>query len=262
MTRRMLTTALALAALTTAQADVTLKATAEGKGLGMSGTTANLTYIKGLKMRSEAASAKANTVTLFDVDAQKLYILNDKKKQADVWDMAAFTREMSQSVVAERMRATLTPNGQTKAIQGQNADGYDIEILVPATIGGPGGIPMTILLTGVSWIAKGAPGAADYAAFYKGAAEKGWIFSDPRAAAGAPGQAKAMAQMYAEFAKIGGIPLESRMDIKAEGEGTVAEMMAKLGGVSMTTTIDSVDVTPLDDALFQVPADYTLKERK
>jgi hypothetical protein len=121
---------------------------------------------------------------------------------------------------------------------------------------------MTILLTGSSWIAKGAPGAADYAAFYKGAAEKGWIFSDPRAAVGAPGQAKAMAQMYAEFAKIGGIPLESQMDIKAEGDGTIAEMMAKLGGVSTTTTIDSVEVTPLEDALFQVPADYTLKERK
>jgi hypothetical protein len=176
--------------------------------------------------------------------------------------MAAFTREMSGSVKAEGMRASLTPNGQTKTIQGQNADGYDIEIVVPATIGGPGGIPMTILLTGSSWIAKGAPGAADYAAFYKGAAEKGWIFSDPRAAVGAPGQAKAMAQMYAEFAKIGGIPLESQMDIKAEGDGTIAEMMAKLGGVSTTTTIDSVEVTPLEDALFQVPADYTLKERK
>jgi hypothetical protein len=258
----MLTAAFTLAVFWEAQADVTLKATAEGKGLGMAGTTANITYIKGLKMRSEAASGKANTVTLFDVDAQKLYILNDKKKQADVWDMAAFTREMSRSVAAEGMRASLTPNGQTKSIQGHTADGYSVEIVVPAMIGGPGGIAMTILLTGVSWIAKGAPGAADYAAFYKGAAERGWIFSDPRAAEGAPGQAKAMAQMYAEFAKIGGIPLESQMDIKAEGDGTIAEMMAKLGGVSTTTTIDSVDVTPLDDALFQVPADYTLKERK
>ena len=140
--------------------------------------------------------------------------------------------------------------------------GFVIEIVVPATLGGPGGMPVTMLLKGVSWIAKGVPGSADYAAFYQGAADKGWIFSDPRSAQGAPGQAKAMAQMYAEFAKIGGLPYEAQMNITAQGEGPVASMMAKMGGVSTTTTIDSVDTAALDDALFQVPADYAIRERK
>ena len=262
MRRRLLPAVVALAVSATATADVTLKATATGKGLGMSGETSNVTYIKGLKMRSESASAKASNVTIFDVDAQKMYILNDTKKEVDAWDMGAFTQEVSQAVTVDGVRASMTPNGQTKTIQGQVAEGYDVEIVVPTVLGGPGGLPVTMLLTGVSWISKGSPGAADYAAFYKGAAEKGWIFSDPRTAKGAPGQAKAMAQMYAEFAKIGGMPLESQMDIKAEGDGPVAAAMAKMGGVSTTTVIDSVDTALLDDALFQVPADYTLKERQ
>jgi hypothetical protein len=262
MTRSIPLVVLAFVALAPAQADVTLKATATGKGLGMSGTTSNVTYIKGLKMRSEAASGKASNVTIFDVDAQKMYIVNDKKKEVDVWDMGAFTQELSKSVSTEGVHASMTPNGQTKTLHGHTAEGYNVEITVPATLGGPGGMPITMLLTGVSWIAKGAPGSADYAAFYKGAAEKGWIFSDPRAAQGAPGQAKAMAQMYSEFSKIGGMPLETQMDIKATGEGPVAAMMAKMGGVSTTTTIDSVETGPIDDALFQVPPGYTVKERK
>ncbi len=262
MHRMMLPAVLALVVLAPAQADVTIKATATGKGLGMSGDTSNVTYIKGLKMRSEAASSKASAVTIFDIDAQKMYILNDKKKEADVWDMAAFTQEMSKAVPTEGVQASITPNSQTKTINGQVTDGYDVKIVVPATIGGPGGLPVTMLLGGVSWIAKGVPGAADYAAFYKGAADKGWIFSDPRAAKGAPGQAKAMAQMYAEFAQIGGLPYEANMDIEVEGDGPIAAMLAKVGGVSTSTIIDSVDTAPLDDALFQVPADYTLKERK
>ena len=129
MTRRMLAAAVALAALSPAQADVTLKATAEGRGLGMSGSTSNLTYIKGLKMRSEATSGKASNVTIFDVDAQKMYILNDKKKQAEVWDMAAFAQQIGQSVVDENVRASMTANGQTKTVNGQAADGYDIEMI-------------------------------------------------------------------------------------------------------------------------------------
>jgi hypothetical protein len=262
MRRRLLPAVLALAAFAPAHADLTIKATATGKGLGMSGTTSNVTYIKGLKMRSEAVSSKSNAVTIFDVDAQKMYILNDKKQEAEAWDMGAFTQEISKSIPAEGVEASITPNGQTKTINGQAAEGFDVKIVVPATIGGPGGLPVTMLLSGVSWIARGVPGAADYAAFYSGAAEKGWIFSDPRAAQGAPGQAKAMAQMYAEFAQIGGLPYEANMDIAVEGDGPVAAMMAKMGGVSTMTTIDSVETGPLDDALFQVPANYKLKERK
>ena len=121
MTRRMLAAAVALAALSPAQADVTLKATAEGRGLGMSGSTSNLTYIKGLKMRSEATSGKASNVTIFDVDAQKMYILNDKKKQAEVWDMAAFAQQIGQSVVDENVRASMTANGQTKTVDADPA---------------------------------------------------------------------------------------------------------------------------------------------
>ncbi len=34
------------------------------------------------------------------------------------------------------MKATITPNGQTKSIDGKTATGYDMAISVPATIGG------------------------------------------------------------------------------------------------------------------------------
>src|SRR4029077_14472748 len=135
------------------------------------------------------------------------------------------------------MHANLKPNGQTKPVGGQNADGYDIDIMVPANVAGT---PMTIAMTGISWIAKDAPGSAEYSAFYKGAAEKGWIFTDPRAAQAQPGQAKAMAEMYTQLAQIGGIPMESQVDIRATGEGMVAAAMARMGGVSTATTIDSV----------------------
>ncbi len=254
---RMLAVAVALSLSAAAQADVTLKATSVGEGLGMSGTTKSVTYIKGLKMRTEASSEKFTTASIYDVDAQKMIILDPKKKEATVWDMGAFAQEVGKSVSTEGAQASMNPNGQVKSVNGQNADGYDVNITVPATIANT---PVTILLTGVSWIAKGVPGAAEYAAFYKGAAEKGWIFSDPRSAKAAPGQAKAMAQMYTEFSRIGGLPVETDMNMKASGSGPMAAMMSKMGAVKTTTVIDSADTASLDDALFQMPADYKLKQ--
>ena len=258
MTRPYVAAAFALACCAAARADVTLRATSTGKSAIMSGTTTSVTYIKGLKMRTEAALEKFSTATIYDVDAQKMVILDAKKKEASVWDMGAFAEEMGKAVDTGGTQASMTPNGRKKTVNGREADGYDVAIAVPATIGGS---PVVMNLTGVSWVAKGAPGSAEYSSFYKGAGEKGWIFSDPRAAKGSPGQAKAMAQMYVEFAKLGGIPVETEMSMQASGDGPVAAMMSKMGAVTTTTVIDSVEEGPLDDALFQVPAEYTLKTR-
>ena len=257
MTRTMLACS-ALAVAFAAQADVTIRTTSSGKGFGISGSTTSTTYIKGLKMRTDTAAGKKNLSTIFDVDAQKMYILDVEDKEAKVWDMAAFAAQLSSQVSAEGMQASLKPNGQAKTVSGQNTDGYDIEIVVPTNVGG---MQMTMRLSGTTWIAKGAPGSADYAAFYQGAADKGWIFSDPRAAQGSPGQAKAMAQMYTEFARIGGMPLETEMNIKPEGGGAMGGIMAKVGGMQTTTTTDSVETGALADDLFQVPADYKVEQQ-
>jgi hypothetical protein len=262
MTSRMLAGAMALVVIAPAHADVTIKATGTGEGLGMSGTTTSTTYIKGEKMRVDGTVGKKETSTIFDVANQKMYVLDARKKEAEVWDMATLSQEISNSVTVDSVRTSMKPNGQTKPIAGHNADGYDLEIIVPATLGGAGGMPVTIVMTGTSWIVKGAPGSKDYSAFYQGAADKGWFFSDPRAAKGAPGQAKAMAQMYAEFAKLGGVPYESQMVIKIQGEGPMAALMSKMGGVTMNTVTDSVDAAALADDLFAPPGDYTLKTKQ
>jgi len=258
MTRTTLATALMLALGSAAHADVTIKTTSTGKGFGISGSTTSTTYIKGLKMRADTTAGNKHLSTIFDVDAQKMYILDVEDKEAKVWDMAAFASQLSASVSPEGTQASMTPNGQTKTVSGQNTEGYDINIVVPTKVAG---MDMIIRLTGTTWIAKAVPGSADYSGFYQGAADKGWIFSDPRAAEGAPGQARAMAQMYTEFARTGGIPYETLMDIKPEGGGAMGGLMAKVGGMQTTTTTDSVETAPLADDLFQVPADYKIKQQ-
>jgi hypothetical protein len=191
-----------------------------------------------------------------------MYVFDSKKKEADVWDMAAFGDQMSKSVDVSQMKASIKPNGQTKQIAGKTANGYDIEISMPATIGGQSGMKVTVSLTGPAWIVKGAPGTEDYLRFYKAAVEKGWIFSDPRAAQGQPGQAKAMAEMYKQLAETGGIPYEQETQIKMGGEGPMAGMMARMGNMSSQSTVQSVETGTLDAALFAPPAGYKLNQRK
>src|SRR5438874_4309858 len=192
MKRACLTTTLAVALAIPAYADITLKQTTEGKGLGMSGKSASTAYIKANKMRSDVVVSYKTQTTIFDVDAQKIYIFDSKKKEADVWDMAAFADEMSKSVDASSLKGSVKPNGQTKQIGGRAAAGYDMDVSMQSAIGGSKDMSMTVSLVGPMWVVKDAPGTADFARFYKAAAAKGFIFTDPRAAKAQPGQAKAM----------------------------------------------------------------------
>jgi hypothetical protein len=262
MKRIIFSTFIAVALATPAHADMTVKQTTDGKGLGMSGKMAGTVYIKGNKMRSEAMLGDKIHTTIFDLDAQKMYVFDSGKKEADVWDMAAFAQELSKSVDVSSANASLKPNGQTKQIGGKTANGYDMQISMQSAMAGSKDLNMTVTLQGPMWVVKGAPGTAEYVGFYKAAVEKGWIFSDPRAAKAQPGQAKAMAEMYNQIAATGGVAYEMDMQIKMSGSGPMAGLLAKMGNISMITVVDSIDTAALADDLFAPPAGYKLNPKK
>jgi hypothetical protein len=248
-----------------ALADLTIKQNSTGKGLGFSGQMSGSTYIKGSRMRADAVNGGKTLTTIFDLDAQKVFVLDSKKKEADVWDMSTFLGDVAKSVDASKMEVSLSPTGEAKEIAGQKADGYMLEISMPAAIAGSPDLAMLVTLSGPMWVVKGAPGTADYLGFYKAAADKGWILSDPRAAKGAPGQARVMTEMYRQLAELGGIPYETNQQIKMSATGggnPLGALLARAGEVSYTTTVLSVDTSELADDLFAPPADYKLNAKK
>lgn len=263
MTRAILATVAAMAVAAPAWADLKMTQNATGKGMGMGASTVTTTYIKGLKMRNDTVSGDTTRTTVFDVENRKMYIFDSKKKEADVWDMAAFAEQAGTMLSVSEMTASVKPNGQTKQVMGKTVTGYDMSISMPARIGDDkSGMAMTVNLTGPVWVAKGAPGTADYLAFYKAAAERGFIFSDPRAAKASPGQAKAMTEMYRQLAATGGVPYETEMNIKMSGEGPMAGIMARMGNISAVTTVQAIDTAALDESLFAPPAGYKLSQKK
>jgi hypothetical protein len=223
----------------------------------------SVAYIKGNKMRQDTVAGDTTRSMVFDVDEQKLYMFDSKKKEGDVWNMADFSQQISQNVDMSDMKASLKPNGQTRQVSGKNATGYDTEISMSSMMGGKGGMKMTATLSGPIWIVKDAPGTEEYLAFFKNAVNKGWIFTDPRAAQGQPGQAKAMAEMYRQLASTGGLPYEQEIQIKmGGGDGPMAGMMAKMGNMQQTVSVQSIETTPVAADMFAPPAGYKLNQKK
>jgi hypothetical protein len=263
MKRTILAAGLVLMTGQSAWADVKMTQSVSGKGMGMSMGTVSVTYIKGLRMRTDNTSGDTVRTTIFDVEHQKMYMFDSKKKEADVWDMADFGKQAGTMIDPSSMTASFKPNGKTKVIAGKTATGYDMSISMPTRMGdAKNGMEMTVSLSGPTWIVKGAPGTADFQRFYLAAAEKGFIFTDPRAAKAQPGQAKATTAMYREMAATDGVPYETEMNIKIAGDGPMAAIMAKMGGMSTTTSVQSIEATTLAEDLFAPPAGYKLNPKK
>lgn len=268
--RSLLLCALIALIATPAFADLTLVQTVTTKAFGPGGgTSTSTTYIKGLKMRIDSGSGDAVRTMIFDIDGQKVYIFDAKKKEAEVFNMSDFGKTAGTAVQSSDIKASLAPTGQTKAIAGKVATGYQMNISMPMQMGdAKSGMQMTVNLTGPIWVVKNAPGTADFLAFYKAAADRGWILSDPSAAKRAGGQSRAMVEMYRQFASTGGVPYETEMSIKmdmgggdANANNPMAGMMARMGGITSTSTVQSVSTGSLSDALFAPPTGYTLKTK-
>jgi hypothetical protein len=261
MKRILAATTLTLAVTSAAFADVTIRSVMDGRVLGFARKSPSTTYIKDNRMRSDAELGKYVQSTIFDLDAQKMYFLDSRKDEVEVWDMATFAGELNRTVDTAGMKTSFAPNAQTKEIGGQTADGHEVEVSVPYVMGGASGPPMQLVMTGVAWVVKDAPGTADYARFYQAAAEKGWIFGHPSAAKAQPGQARAMAEMYREIAALGGIPYEMNMDMQIKAGdvgmnpiGLLNGLLGRSGNGLMTTVVESIETGALTDDLFTPPA--------
>lgn len=237
-------------------ADVTLKQKVTGKGMMAMAAGENTQYIKGTRMRVDTAAGGNATSMIIDVNAQQMIVLNHKRREAEVNDMTKLSAEMAKLPISD-INASVTPTKETRQVAGTSCTVHDIKVTVPTTMGNE---EVTFVLFGPICVAKNGPGAADFSAFFKAAAEKGFIFSDPRTAKAQPGQAKGMAAMYKEMAALG-VPLSQEMNFKFEGSGAMAAMMSKMGGSSMTTDVVSISTDAIPDSTFQIPEDYKTIKR-
>jgi hypothetical protein len=122
---------------------------------------------------------------------------------------------------------------------------------------------LIMVLSGTVCLSTVAPGLADYQAFYKAAADSGFIFGDPRGAKSPTGaaQAKAYAALTRKMAEAG-MALESRVNISASGDNPMAGLMAAAAKSDILTTVTRIETGSLPAESFEIPAGYKVKTQK
>ena len=192
-------------------ADVTIKQTTGGKGMGMCGQCHRDDLHQGQQDAGGPRSSGDRSRRPSSTSTRRRCtssIRRRRKPTCGTW--RAFAAQMGQSVDVSNMKASVKPNGQTKPFGAP-----DGERLRHGGVGAGGDgrqqgprDDRDADRAGVDRQGR-ARRRRLRPASTRPPQKRASIFSDPRAAKGQPGQAKAMAEMYKQFAEIGGIAYET-----------------------------------------------------
>lgn len=252
---------LAASLATPALADVTVTQKVTGGMAAMSGAEST-TYIKGSKMRTDGQAMGQATSTIIDLDAQRMVVLHTAKQEAEIHDLTKMSANLQKNIATAKVKADLTPSGQTRQVLGHTCKGYNLSVVIPMAMTD---VPISMGMKGTVWVAEGAPGAADYAAFYAAATDKGMFFGGGQQGGQSPrggmSPDQGMAAIYKALAGANGIPYLMDVTIQIEASGPMAEMMKKMGPQGWTTEVTRVSTESLADDLFSIPAGYTTRNK-
>jgi len=223
-------------------ADVTVKMTVSTTGGTAAMEMSMVTYVKGMKMRSDVKVMDQDMSVFVDVAAKQQVLINNTTKQ--VMDFNALMANLPMTF--GDITVSVKPSGQTKEVLGYTCAGFTIEVTMPMTVMNE---TVTMTMSGLAWIAKEGPGVAEYQAFTK-ASVAGGLLTNPFAQGP---QAKGVAQMQAAFAE-NGIPLEQDLQITVTGAGEMAQAMSQMGNMRTTTKVIAISVDPIPDDLVAMPA--------
>ena len=226
-------------------ADVTVKMTTTSTTGGMTVEVSSVSYVKGMKGRMDVKGAGQDLSILQDVAAKQQLMVNHVTKLVETSDPKASMANMGDPTVSVK------PSGQTKEILGRTCTGYMMIVSIPMTVGEE---TFTITNTSLVWLAKGGADVVEWQAFSKAAAAAGILTGSFMQGPQGRGAAE-LQKLYAE----NGIPFETEMQLKIEGNGPMAQKMAQRGNVAMTMKVTAISTDPIPDDVFVVPAGYTKK---
>ena len=254
------------------RADITLVQTTTVEGgmaqmaaqAGQSISPTITTKIKGQKMRTDVVSGPINISTIVDVATKQMIILRADQKTATIVAPPAAPATPAVQGQGPSIGASVKPTGKSQTIDGVKCDEYTFTTTVDmSSMSSPQMPPeavammkgVKIVVAGSAWMAKEAPGAAEYMAFQKTLAA-----SDMASAASAmsgmsiPGMGEAMKAM----ASANGLTYLNESTVSFEGEGQMVEMMKQMGPMKVTSKVSSISTDALSDDLFKVPEGYTI----
>jgi hypothetical protein len=250
------------------RADVTVTTTTTiegGLGAMMGGATPKTVMrIKGMQARADVEAMGRTVASLTDLNKKEVIVLRADDKTAQVITAVTPEKPGTPPAALPKVDGSLAPTGRSQTIDGLKCDEYAFNMTVAMSemTSGQQMPPqagemlkeLQMLMKGSIWVAKSAPGAAEYLAFQKAAIDANLATILAGGVPGAP--SNGMDRVIKNFTGAEGIPYLTEVNMTIEGGGAAADMMKQMGAMKITSKVTSISTEPIAADMFVVPADY------
>jgi hypothetical protein len=223
--------------------------------------------VKGMKSRTDMdMQPTLNLSSITDLVAKQMIMLRHDQKTAQIVDTAAPASPAGAAPAngTVKLDSTVTPTGKSQVIDGFKCDEYTFSTTMSMAEAGGAQVPpeaaemlkdLTMVMKGSMWVAKDAPGAAEYIAFQKALAKSDLAGATSKLSGlNLPG----MDKMTKAMSGVDGLPYLTVLDMTIEGSGQIADMMRQMGAMKITTKVTSISGAAIGDDQFKIPEGYAV----
>ncbi len=253
------------------RADVTVTQTMTMEGAAAAAMGAQMPKItiriKGQKSRADVEVNGQVITSIADLASREIIMLNSTAKTATV-TTAGSVAAGGAPVAMPDIEISFKPTGKNQVIDGHQCEEFSMTVAMSmAQFAGGGEVPpdaaammkdVRMLMNGSVWVARSAPGAAEFAAFNKAALESKLL----SAVTGMPqGKSGGMDKLMEASASAPGLPYLTEITMAFEGTGPIVEAMKQMGPMKMTQKVASVSTDTIAAEMFKVPEGYTVEKK-
>lgn len=259
-------------------ADVTINITTSIEG-GLAGgpsgagmTPKIVTKISGGKSRTDVDTGEQAVTTIIDTAANQAFVLHQTEKTAMQFPLDAATQSAQAAGATPAIVADVKPTGQTRDIDGVACAEYSISMrmdMSAVVASGGSALPpeatamlkdVFLKISGSTWVAKDAPGTADYLSYQKAAAQVAVAaMSRAPGASGSPSPVpRGMERLVTGFPEAPGIPYLTELTTAVEGTGQFVGLLQGMAQMKITSKVTGVSTDAITADTFAVPEGYTV----
>ena len=272
MRKSIATAAIVAMSLAGLRADVTLVQTMTMEGAAAAalggGKLPRITMrIKGQKSRADIEMNGQTVTSITDLASKQVILLNSANKTATITtpeSVAAGGAPVPMPAIDVTFKAT----GKSQTIDGQVCDEHSLMMTMSmADVVAQGQAPpeaaammkdVKMVMNGSTWIARSAPGAAEFAAFNKAALDSKLLGAVTGMGSGKSGP---MDKLMEASAAAPGLPYMTEITMQFDGTGPMVDAMKQMGPMKILQKISSVSTEPVADEMFAIPADYRIEKK-
>jgi len=202
-------------------------------------------------MRLDTEHESETHVYIYDLEAGKRYRLDAKRKEVFVMDLAGMSERWRGSVMSQNLRKVIKPTGQKLEIAGVACDEYTFDLQAPTRPWR--GLSSVLHDHGTVCVSQSVPAGIDVVNFVHEAGKRGYVAA---ATICSPTASAIGYYFYGDQPNV--LVLSSKTE--SAYEGAPSPDIHAMTAVENTTTVTSISVDSIQDAIFQIPTDWKLKK--